>query len=414
MTGDDPAVSIPRVFVSYSWSSPNHQAWVLALAEKLTGHGVHVILDKWDLAPGQDGYAFMERMVTDPTVTKVLMISDRAYAAKADSRTGGVGVEAQIISPQLYRANSANQTRFAAACLEYDSSGEAYVPTFYRGRIHFDFSRHDTADDAYERVLRWAFDRPLDVRPALGSMPASLAGGSELPAPAVRAGGASPEAIDQAEAFRRERLVEISDRRTPSPLSAGAVAVLHLAPLPAFADREAFDIVTLVNRGTHMPVPLAGRGGMASMSLLGACNTLGEEGYGLLLRNGAYEGTHVLSVHDGAPYVASIAFGKMVVGAVRRALALQESYAFSFPSAVMLSFCDAADVSLRRPTEFGGGFYENGPLGQAIVEIPRVIVSGADADVPTVLRPLLNATWNAFGLAGCDMYDGQGHWTGDA
>jgi hypothetical protein len=55
MTGDNLAVSIPRVLVSYSWSSPTHQAWVLALAEKLTGHGVHVILDKWDLAPGQDG-----------------------------------------------------------------------------------------------------------------------------------------------------------------------------------------------------------------------------------------------------------------------------------------------------------------------------------------------------------------------
>lgn len=414
MLDDNPTVSIPRVFVSYSWSSAAHQAWVLELAEKLTGHGVHVILDKWDLSPGQDGYAFMERMVTDSTVTKVLMICDRAYATKADGRTGGVGVEAQIISPQLYRANSADQTRFAAACLEMDSSGEPYVPTFYRGRIHFDFSRHDTADDAYERLLRWAFDRPLQVRPALGSMPPSLAGSAAKTAPAVRPIGASPQAIDLAETFRRERLAEISAGRTPVPLSNGAVAVLHMVPLPAFDSRELVDIVNLVNHGTHMPVPLAGRGGVPSMSLKGICNSQGDGGYGLLLRNGAYEGTHVLNEHRGAPYAASIAFGNMVVGAVRRALALQHHYGFGFPTAAMLSFCNAADVRLLRRTEFGGAaYYEEGPLGQAVMEIPRVILSGPDVDAPAALRPLLNAVWNAFGLAGCDMYDGQGQWIGE-
>lgn len=413
MPGDDPAVSIPHVFVSYSWTSLAHQAWVLEFAKKLAGDGVHVIFDQWDLGPGQDAFAFMEKMVTDPTVTKVLMICDRAYATKADGRTGGVGVEAQIISPQLYRANSADQTRFAAACLELDPSGQPYVPTFYRGRIHFDFTHRDT-DDAYERLLRWAFDRPAQARPALGAMPASLSSPVTNPGPAVKSNRASPQAIDLAEAFRRERLAEISAGRTPTPLSTGAVAVLHMAPLPAFESREAFDIVTLVNRGTHMPVPLAGRGGMASMSLQGVCNTLGDGGYGLLLRNGAYEGTHVLSEHGGAPYVASIAFANMMVGAVRRGLALQDHYGFAFPTAAMFSFCNAADVRLRRPTEFGGGYYENGPLGQAVVEIPRAILGGPDIDAPTVLRPLLNAVWNAFGLAGCDMYDGQGQWTGEA
>lgn len=88
----------PKVFISYSWTSEEHVAWVLDLAEKLVDDGVDVILDRWDLKPGQDKYHFMEQMVKDETVTKVLIVCDKAYADKADRRAGGVGTETQIIS----------------------------------------------------------------------------------------------------------------------------------------------------------------------------------------------------------------------------------------------------------------------------------------------------------------------------
>ena len=44
----------PKVFISYSWSSPQHEQWVLGLAERLSGDAVVVVLDKWDLKEGQD------------------------------------------------------------------------------------------------------------------------------------------------------------------------------------------------------------------------------------------------------------------------------------------------------------------------------------------------------------------------
>ncbi len=50
----------PKVFISYSWSSPQHEQWVLDLAERLSGDGVVVVLDKWDLKEGQDKHVFME------------------------------------------------------------------------------------------------------------------------------------------------------------------------------------------------------------------------------------------------------------------------------------------------------------------------------------------------------------------
>lgn len=416
MPDESPAPTAPRVFISYSWSRPAHEAWVLELAARLRGDSVDAILDKWDLTHGQDANAFMEQMVTDPTVTKVLMICDRAYVEKADNRKGGVGTEAMIISPQLYRDNSTDQTKFAAACLERDDQGDPCVPVFYKGRLHFDFTRPDRHETEYDALLRWSYSKPRHVRPPLGQMPSSLV---ESPAAgavqsSAEATSFSPQTLERAETFRRERLAEILAGRTPSVLAAGALAVLHMAPLPSFQASKAADIVAMIAKGAHMPVPLAGRGGQTSFSLQGVNNTLGEGGYGLLFRNGAFEGTHALSVHDGAPYLASIAFANMVVGAVRRALALQSHYGFGFPTAVMLSFCNAAGVHMRLRTEFRAGYYETQALGQDVVTIPPVTFSGPDLDVPAVLRPLLNATWNAFGQAGCDLYDGQGLWTGVA
>ena len=69
----------PKVFISYSWSSPSHERWVLDLAESLMASGIEVKLDKWDLRLGGDAVAFMESMVTDKSIDKVLIISDKSY-----------------------------------------------------------------------------------------------------------------------------------------------------------------------------------------------------------------------------------------------------------------------------------------------------------------------------------------------
>ncbi len=131
----------PKTFVSYSWSSPEHQQWVIDLATQLRENGVDAILDKWDLKEGHDSIAFMEKMVTDPTVEKVIMVSDRVYAEKADGRRGGVGAEAQIISPQIYA--KADQNKFVAVVSELDAEGKPFLPTYYGARIFLDLSKQE-------------------------------------------------------------------------------------------------------------------------------------------------------------------------------------------------------------------------------------------------------------------------------
>src|SRR6266446_10277284 len=93
----------PKTFISYSWTSPAHERWVMDLATELVEKGVQIILDKWHLREGQDAVQFMESMVVDPDVKKVIIISDKHYAEKADKRRGGVGTESQIMSGEIYK-----------------------------------------------------------------------------------------------------------------------------------------------------------------------------------------------------------------------------------------------------------------------------------------------------------------------
>ena len=53
----------PKIFISYSWTNPVHEEWVINLAERLVSDGVDVVIDKWNLKEGQDKFNFMETMV---------------------------------------------------------------------------------------------------------------------------------------------------------------------------------------------------------------------------------------------------------------------------------------------------------------------------------------------------------------
>jgi hypothetical protein len=142
----------PKIFISYCWSSPSHEDWVIALAERLVSDGVEVVLDKWDLKEGQDKFNFMETMVKSTDIHKVLIILDEKYSEKAEQRTGGVGTETQIISPKIYE--NVSQEKFIPIVKEKDENGKAYVPTYLEGRIYIDLSEQNNFEETYEKLLK--------------------------------------------------------------------------------------------------------------------------------------------------------------------------------------------------------------------------------------------------------------------
>lgn len=162
----------PKLFISYSWSNADHEAWVLDLAKSLVESGIEVLLDKWQLRDGHDSIKFMESMVTNAEVKKVLILADKVYVERANARVGGVGTETQILTPDIYGGQ--NPDKFVLVVCERDEHGKPYIPTYYKGRIHIDMSSEEVYATGHEQLVRWIFDKPLHVRPEIGPRPAFL------------------------------------------------------------------------------------------------------------------------------------------------------------------------------------------------------------------------------------------------
>ncbi len=162
----------PKIFISYSWSTPKHEDWVINLAERLVSDGVDVIIDKWNLKEGQDKYNFMETMVKMSDIQKVLIILDKKYSDKAEIRVGGVGTETQIISPKIY--GDVSQEKFIPIVVEKDENGSPYLPTFLENRIYIDLSDENKFELNYEILLRNIYKRPAYSKPKIGKTPSYL------------------------------------------------------------------------------------------------------------------------------------------------------------------------------------------------------------------------------------------------
>jgi hypothetical protein len=175
----------PKVFISYSWTSQSHQELVKEWADRLLADGVDVILDIYDLKEGQDKFAFMEKMVTDPDVTHVLVICDKGYAEKADAREKGVGTESQIISTEVYE--KVDQSKFIPVVCEFISDGTPYLPTFLKSRIWIDFSSPEAVNAHWERLVRLLYGKPQHEKPKVGKIPAYVAEDSAIPSSPARA-----------------------------------------------------------------------------------------------------------------------------------------------------------------------------------------------------------------------------------
>ncbi len=227
----------------------------------------------------------------------------------------------------------------------------------------------------------------------------------------------APHLAERIRAFQTDRLIKITAGDTPIPMNPIGKVVVHVIPVPSFADGRMIDIVSVLGRGTHLPIPLD----ELNMPAAGAVNLDGyvnyanrgsergaRQAYAQFFRNGAIEGVGELRNDDGvnSRFIGG-AFTELIVTHVRQYLQVLKFYEMGLPIYVFLSFCSAAKVVYRHSPE-GIGWQETRPLGREIALFPEIYVDSFDVDVPAVMQPVFNVIWNAFGLAQCEIYDGQG------
>ena len=155
----------PKVFISYSHDSPDHKQWVLELGTKLVQSGVDVVLDRWDLTPGDNFTQFMEVGVRD--LDWVLVICTENYVRKANDREGGVGYEVQIVTAQLVK--NLGIDKFIPIIRH--ASGQENMPTFLGGRVYIDFTDESQFNEKFDELLHKLYGVPVVEKPPLGKKP---------------------------------------------------------------------------------------------------------------------------------------------------------------------------------------------------------------------------------------------------
>jgi hypothetical protein len=196
MTDTRPA---PTCFISYSWDSPEHRAWVARLASDLRASGVDAVLDAFHAPLGTDLAAFMGRIAS---CDFVLLVCTPGFRAKSMAgAAGGVGYEQAIITGQIF-TGAARPEKFIPV-LRAGTIAES-LPDYLLNRHWADFRDDGRFAESLERLLRAMFAAPEHAVPPLGPPPHF--------APA-RSPGEAPEAF-------RVRYFEAFDLDDDDPVAA--------------------------------------------------------------------------------------------------------------------------------------------------------------------------------------------------
>ena len=163
----------PRVFISYSSTDPNNVAWVRTLANKLRYNGVDARLDNFRLKAGQDLPQWMTNEIV--MADKVILVCDKLYAQKADTRRSGVGWETMIIQGDMLF----NQDRNKYIAILRDEDINQCLPIYMKSKCALNWAgksldnnpKRNALDEDFKSLLTCLFDCKTDKEEILGSVP---------------------------------------------------------------------------------------------------------------------------------------------------------------------------------------------------------------------------------------------------
>lgn len=156
----------PRVFISYSHDSPEHEQRVFDLADRLRADGVDCEVDQFEEAPPEGWYQWMMRQIHDAKY--VLIVCTKPYRRRVTGEEHpdlgrGARWEGALITQALYDGGGKN-SKFIPVVLQDADLSE--VPVFLRSTTHY------LVDDdrGYERLYRRLTSQQRVVKRELGTV----------------------------------------------------------------------------------------------------------------------------------------------------------------------------------------------------------------------------------------------------
>lgn len=135
-----------KVFISYSYDSTDHEAWVVNLASDLAKRGVEIVFDQWDVRLGGNLQMFMEKGLEG--ASRVVVICTDKYNEKSNNGKGGVGYEKTILTDEIIR----DQDTHKFIPILRGVTGIAKTPKCLLGRRYLDMSDDITYESNLEKL----------------------------------------------------------------------------------------------------------------------------------------------------------------------------------------------------------------------------------------------------------------------
>lgn len=228
----------------------------------------------------------------------------------------------------------------------------------------------------------------------------------------------SQEIGERIRQFRANRVASVISSETSIELVSGARKILHFVPLNAFASGVVVDLSVLHGDGMRL-VRILKTGGSQRFNVDGLLayspTSQGNEAYAQIYRNGVMEIVATLNEWKprGELVLPSLAFEEDTFAQVSSALSVLKAVGVDAPVVLMLSLVGIRGWHMgvkdpwgdRRPV---GGFDRDPVL------VPELVIQSLEvSDVQKLIKPIIDATWNAGGFSGSDYYDEQGDWVGE-
>jgi hypothetical protein len=230
----------------------------------------------------------------------------------------------------------------------------------------------------------------------------------------------SSSASERAEEFRTARLGRLVGGGAPVQLSSEKLLCLHAVPHGALFGAVAVDIQKAAGRNVDLqPIAASAWGRRFNIDGVISVASTGSEGnstgYVQVFRNGAVEVVHSEIVFDLSEFSSGKGLGigagdiaKGLFAAVDRLQRILRTLDVGPPVSVFVSLHGVKEVALCVSRRLR--LSDRSVFDRDTILLPEISLVSLDSSTPDVLKPVMDALWQAAGHARCFDYDDGGQW----
>ena len=160
----------PKVFISYSYDSPEHVAWIESLANKLRSNaGVNATIDKFLLNKTSDLDEIMLRGYKESD--KVVIVLTKQYAIKADDSDSDSGVNFETKLSLIISRNKALKDKLIFVKKDSSCDFRQVFPFIFQDQYAIEMSNETDFDSKFKELYYKIWNEPINKPAPIGENP---------------------------------------------------------------------------------------------------------------------------------------------------------------------------------------------------------------------------------------------------